>query len=1094
MSWKLWHVLSLILVIGLIGGVVNADPLRQDTGPDGIVSVEAEDYDANVEVGGHAWVETGPVDGFIGEAGMYAPNGQGGHSSDYAANSERLEYEIQFEKTGTHYVWILAWGASGTDDSCHVGLDGEETPLSNQMSGGWSGGYAWNNSRYQMPEPSQIDITTTGLHTLDVWVREDGLIIDKIVLTTNPNYRPTGNGPPLSHRGARLKAYDPIPGDGDTHEDNWVSLNWTAGETAVSHDVYFGDIYSEVDEGSGDTFRGNQNTGFYVAGFPGFAFPDGLPTGNTYYWRIDEVEADGTVNKGDVWSLTIPPRKAYNPIPGDDTEFIDPETTISWTPGLGAKLHHLYFGDSFDDVNAGAPNTYKGPIPDTSYSPGTLAIDKDYYWRVDEFSLTGTATGDVWSFRTIPEIPVTNPNLIGWWKIDAGKGTRVIDWSGNDNHGSLEDNPQWSEGFDGVGLEFDGTNSVALSGTDTIGSDIGSVSLWIKTTQAGVGMIFYGTASSGDGFGDQDELHVNMMADGRIQFYIEGGDTDVNIQGAAVNDDTWHHITATWDINADAKLYVDGSNPVSVPHTANSFTLSGAIRLGQPASRQRFYDGLIDDVRVYNYVLSPDDIALIMRGDVTLAWNPQPANGSISNIDDVTSVSWSAGDIAAQHDVYFGFDKDAVAGADASDTSGIYRGQQGATNYSPPEGIEWGQTHYWRIDENNTDGTVSTGRLWSFTIADHIVVDDMESYNDLDESELGSNRIYLAWVDGFDNPATNGSIVGYATAPFAEQTIVHGGGQSMPFAYDNAVGKSEATLTLTYPNDWSRHGVGVLSLWFKGNPAGFLENPDGTITMSAGGEDIWNTADQFRYAYKQLSGVGSITAQVLSVDNTDPWAKAGVMIRQTLDPGSKFAAVYITPGNGCRYQARKTPGSAATSDTADNAFTPEQTAIKAPYWIRIERDAADNFNGYYSSDGVSWQAMPWNPQKISMPQNVYIGLAFTSHNTSVTGQAQFSDVTTVGSVSPLTWAHEAIGVEMASNDPEPMYVALNGNAVVQHDNPDAALINDWTQWNINLTLFADQGVNLANVNTITIGFGNKNNPQAGGSGSAFFDDIQLQRP
>ena len=129
-----------------------------------------------------------------------------------------------------------------------------------------------------------------------------------------------------------------------------------------------------------------------------------------------------------------------------------------------------------------------------------------------------------------------------------------------------------------------------------------------------------------------------------------------------------------------------------------------------------------------------------------------------------------------------------------------------------------------------------------------------------------------------------------------------------------------------------------------------------------------------------------------------------------------------------------------------------------------------------------------------MPASVYIGLAFTSHSSGVIGQAQFSDVTTTGSVSPTTWTHEAIGVDMASNDPEPMYVALNGNAVVQHDNPNAALIKDWTQWNIDLTLFTDQGVNHANVNTITLGFGDKKNPQAGGSGSAFFDDIQLQRP
>ena len=170
-------------------------------------------------------------------------------------------------------------------------------------------------------------------------------------------------------------------------------------------------------------------------------------------------------------------------------------------------------------------------------------------------------------------------------------------------------------------------------------------------------MLFYGTSgSSGDGFGDQDELHVNIMDGGGVEFYIEGGDNDVNPQAPAVNDDAWHHITATWDINSEAKLYVDGGEPVSVPHTANEFILSGTIHLGRPTTRARSYTGLIDDVRLYNYVLSPDEIALIMRGDVALAWNPSPANGSTSNIDDVTSVSWSAGDNAAQHDVYLGTD------------------------------------------------------------------------------------------------------------------------------------------------------------------------------------------------------------------------------------------------------------------------------------------------------------------------------------------------------------------------------------------------------------------------------------------------------
>jgi hypothetical protein len=75
-----------------------------------------------------------------------------------------------------------------------------------------------------------------------------------------------------------------------------------------------------------------------------------------------------------------------------------------------------------------------------------------------------------------------------------------------------------------------------------------------------------------------------------------------------------------------------------------------------------------------------------------------------------------------------------------------------------------------------------------------------------------------------------------------------------------------------------------------------------------------------------------------------------------------------------------------------------------------------------------------------------------------------------------------------------LYVALNGSAVVSHDNPDAAQTGRWTEWSIPLQAFADQGVNLANVNTIALGFGNKNNPQAGGSGTMYFDDIRLYPP
>ncbi len=126
-----------------------------------------------------------------------------------------------------------------------------------------------------------------------------------------------------------------------------------------------------------------------------------------------------------------------------------------------------------------------------------------------------------------------------------------------------------------------------------------------------------------------------------------------------------------------------------------------------------------------------------------------------------------------------------------------------------------------------------------------------------------------------------------------------------------------------------------------------------------------------------------------------------------------------------------------------------------------------------------------------MSSNVYVGLALTSHNNNATGEAKFSNVQITGTVTGQ-WQSQDIGIP--SNAAEPMYVALNGSASVYHDDPSAALIDTWTQWPIDLQEFAAQGVNLANVNTIAIGFGDKNNLQAGGSGLVFFDDIRLYRP
>ena len=550
-----------------------------------------------------------------------------------------------------------------------------------------------------------------------------------------------------------------------------------------------------------------------------------------------------------------------------------------------------------------------------------------------------------------------------------------------------------------------------------------------------------------------------------------------------------------------------GTSTITKTILANPFYMAG-----EPTGGGR-WEGWLSDVHLYDKALTLDEITQVMRGDPLLAWDPMPANGSTPYIREATTLSFSPGDNASQHDVYFGTDRDAVANADASDTTGIYRGRQNAAVYTPSE-VEWGGgPYYWRIDEFNTDQTISKGKVWSFTVTDFIGIDDFEDY------DAGENQVWYAWKDGlgYGAPGTDpyfagngtGAAVGdETTASYTEETIVHGGGKSIPLVFDNnkqGYSKySETELTLDAVRDWTEEGVTELSLWFRGNPGSvgsFTESPTGTYTMTASGADIWGTADEFHFVSKMLTSTGTIIAKVESVEMANEWSKAGVMIRETLDAGSKFAAVYITPTNadgtptqGCRFQARTAADTDATSDS--DVATAEQMAIIAPYWVKLERDFGGNFRGYYSANGSTWIPMAWNPQSIPMGSNVYIGLALTSHNTALTCQAVFSNVTITGNVTGQ-WTNQDIGI--ASNAPEPLYVAVSNAAgtpaVVTHDDPAAATIDTWTQWIIPLQAFADQGIVLTNVDRIAIGLGTQGNTAIpGGLGKMYFDDLRLYQP
>jgi len=698
--------------------------------------------------------------------------------------------------------------------------------------------------------------------------------------------------------------------------------------------------------------------------------------------------------------------------------------------------------------------------------------------------------------------------LVGWWKFDEMSGDIISDSSGNELHGVLGSepySPEWVSGFQGGALEFELGDYVDLGNPDALnfGTNDWTLSAWIILTAEGQGedYICPVVCNGGDWTGGKRyALTVNEVTEGCVTITTDDDVTKVQVTGTIiVNDGNWHHIAATRE-GTTLSLYIDGVPDGTNPDIPAGYDLSGTsqhnayigtITDNRDGLLHKFYrDGRIDDVRIFNIAKKENEIPYVMRDNPLIAWQPIPKNGQISVPYDAV-LSWKAGLYAQAHDVYFGTVFDDVNEASTTNPLDVLVASNlEEFTYTPADLLEFGQTYYWRIDEINDAGPNSPwkGDIWSFTTINYHVVDDFEDYND-----YAPYDIFTAWKDGYDIE-TNGALIGYDDADinagehYVETSIVHGGSQSMPYFYNNDMKYSEAVKTLDSMRDWTSDGVQELSLWFRGNlgfVGSFIEEPAGTYTMTASGTDIWDNSDEFHFAFTQLMGPGSIIAKVESVEKTNVWAKAGVMIRDTLEPDSKHAMMVVTPSQGVSFQRRISTASGSADTT--------EADITAPLWVKIERDFSGNFRGFYSSDGISWTRI--GTDLINMNLSAYAGLVVTAHNPNEVCEAVFSNVSITGTTGS-EWKNQDIGI--TSNAPQPLYVAVGNNtgepAVVYHEDPNVTVIPAWTEWVIPLQSFADQGIDLISVNTIAIGIGTRGNITApGGAGNMYIDDIRLYR-
>ena len=831
------------------------------------------------------------------------------------------------------------------------------------------------------------------------------------------------------------------PPDGILVEATSQMLQWRPGELAASHNVYMGTDYDEVAAGTAAAV--NTTLGLVTAGIAGGPIPEGLVPDTTYYWRVESVNDLHPESpwSSEVLSIWITPRRAYAPQPADGLiNVVDLETDLSWTAGWSPIMHQVYFGTDPDQVAnaAGAPL-----VMDVGYDPGPLAPDTTYYWRVDEFYGTETVKGPVWSFSTVPEVPLADdPNLVAWYTLDEGVGLTAIDWSGHGGHGQLAGDVLWAEGIDGGALAFDGSGGDYVEAPDApnvTGMHSRTVSAWIKTTNYGE-IASWGQDSAGQKWIFRVQESNGTL--GAIRVEVNGG---YQVGSIDVRDDEWHHTAAVLadDGSPDVMeiaLYVDGfleNNSAQLDEPID--TAAGVVRIGQSPWGSRPFNGLIDDVRIYDKAFTEDEMRLAF-GDVLIAWQPEPVIGAVGDIWRMAQLSWTPGDGAVEHDVYLGTDQDAVAAADAADTTGIYCGRQAEATYSA--GLAWSTTYYWRIDEVAADGTIAAGHIWSFSTTDEIVLYD----------------------------------------------------EVTPFPYDNSADPflSEVELELDPAQDWTGGcggGIGAIAIAYDGLTApGSVTEADGVYTVVGRGDDIWLSSDQFQYAHTTLAGDGSMVVKLESLVFTNNWTKAGIMIRESLDPGSAFAAIFATGANGVRFQARTSSNQDATAD--DSVSTAEAKALTPPVWLKIER-TFPMINAYYSQDGATWTPMAWNPQVIPFtPLPIHIGLAVTSHSGDSTyAEAVFSNISSTGGVAAGPLNSTEIGLE--SNAAEPMYVVLEdadgATSATLNPVPEATQLVG-AEWIVDLDEFT---IDRAAVAKVTLVLGDLSNPAPGGSGMITINNVRL---
>jgi len=307
-------------------------------------------------------------------------------------------------------------------------------------------------------------------------------------------------------------------------------------------------------------------------------------------------------------------------------------------------------------------------------------------------------------------------DLIGWWKFDDGAGNVAVDSSGKGNDATVQGNAAWVEGKAGTGaLSFDGVNDI-VQASETPLMDIDkalTIAAWVYLNNLNTFYFILDKSPSGtapNNYPGNYEFRVAVTTGTLQLLHQTSQSTDLATYDSAspIKAGRWYHVAVTLVKGVSVKFYIDGAPAGNLPQSATFGILNDEpIRIGGRKDSYSFFNGTLDDVRIYNHALSDADIKKLAARPK--AYDPQPPSGTTGVLQPL--VTWTPGTFAQWHDVYFGTSPE-LSQADFKGRQQLFM-----TMYWHFAGLQPGTTYYWRVDEVEPNNVAHTGDIWNFTAA-----------------------------------------------------------------------------------------------------------------------------------------------------------------------------------------------------------------------------------------------------------------------------------------------------------------------------------------------------------------------------------------